>query len=510
MTSIIKWVQKNRFEFLILLAILAMGSFLRLYRIGEYMVFLGDEGRDAIIVRRLLVDFDPILIGPGTSVGDMYLGPLYYYFIAPGLLLANFSPVGPSVQIALFGVATIALIWFMAREWFGKWAGLIAALLYAVAPTVVLFSLSSWNPNIMPFVALVSVYALWRIWNYSQYKWFLVLGVAYAFVLQSHYLGLILAPPIIIFWVLTLRKEKKRRSLLRFTTYGLLIFGLLMSPLLVFDYRHGWINYNGLKELILGDSTRASSFRANFLPYISSTWDLAATRLVGGRNAIIGSIMGAALAGFGSFLLFSARKLKGSKSRSAFILLFSWLTMGFVGLSFYSNEIYDHYMGFFFPAPFLILGGIAQYLITKAKLRGTWIVATVLIFLVFINLENSHLEYPPNRQLQRTETVANKVVQETGGRPFNLAVIANNNYEDAYLYFLEKWGAEVVKIDSQRWEETVTDQLFVICELENKDKCDPTHNAKAEVANFGWSKIDDQWDVEGIRIYKLSHVEQEE
>ena len=34
-----------------LLIILLIGAFLRLYRIGEYMTFLGDEGRDAIIVR---------------------------------------------------------------------------------------------------------------------------------------------------------------------------------------------------------------------------------------------------------------------------------------------------------------------------------------------------------------------------------------------------------------------------------------------------------------------------
>jgi 4-amino-4-deoxy-L-arabinose transferase-like glycosyltransferase len=60
-----------------LVFILLVGAAMRLYHIGGYMTFLGDEGRDAIIVRRLLVDFDPILIGPGTSIGNMYIGPLY-------------------------------------------------------------------------------------------------------------------------------------------------------------------------------------------------------------------------------------------------------------------------------------------------------------------------------------------------------------------------------------------------------------------------------------------------
>ena len=127
-----KWTQKNKSEFYLLLFILALGAFVRLYKIDGYMTFLGDEGRDAIIVRRLLVNFDPILIGPGTSIGNMYLGPLYYYLSAPFLLLAGLSPVGPSVMVALFGVATIYLIWYISRIWFGKKASIIASTLSLV------------------------------------------------------------------------------------------------------------------------------------------------------------------------------------------------------------------------------------------------------------------------------------------------------------------------------------------------------------------------------------------
>ena len=109
-----KWIKSN----IILVIILLLGAFLRLYKIGDYMTLLGDEGRDALIVRNLLVHFDPILIGPGTSVGSMYLGPLYYYFMAPFLLLWNFSPVGPSIGVALLGVATIYLVYLVSTEWF--------------------------------------------------------------------------------------------------------------------------------------------------------------------------------------------------------------------------------------------------------------------------------------------------------------------------------------------------------------------------------------------------------
>src|SRR3990167_4442793 len=122
------WIKAHPLEVIILFFILAAGAFLRLYRIDEYMIFLADQGRDAMVVRRLLVNADPILVGPGTSVGNMYLGPIYYYLMAPALWLANYSPVGPSVMVALFGVATIFFLWYFARRLFGVWGAAIAAI----------------------------------------------------------------------------------------------------------------------------------------------------------------------------------------------------------------------------------------------------------------------------------------------------------------------------------------------------------------------------------------------
>ncbi|MEJ2441783.1 MAG: glycosyltransferase family 39 protein, partial [Patescibacteria group bacterium] len=209
------WIKENRSEAIILLILLAIGAFLRLYRISEYMTFLGDEGRDVIIVRRLLTQGDFFLIGPGTSIGNMYLGPLYYYMMAPALFLANFSPVGPAVQIALLGVVTLFFVWFLGRKWFGKKAALIAALLYAIAPTIIIYSRSSWNPNIMPFFALLCVFSAWKIWQDGNWKWLIMVAVSFAFVLQSHYLGLLLIPTLAIFWLLSIKndwQDKERRK----------------------------------------------------------------------------------------------------------------------------------------------------------------------------------------------------------------------------------------------------------------------------------------------------------
>ena len=105
--------------------------------------------------------------------------------------------------------------------------------------------------------------------------------------------------------------------------------------------------------------------------------------------------------------------------------------------------------------------------------------------------------------MQRAKNVSEKVLQVVDGRPFNLAVLAERNYEDGYRYFMDVADATVLHAD--RWDKaTIADTLMVICEKPEKD-CDPTHSPKAEVANFGWSTISEQWTVDGVQIYKLIH-----
>src|SRR3990167_7677310 len=96
---------------ILIFGILILGGFFRLRNISGYMTFLGDEGRDVLIVKRMIVDHDITFLGPTASVGGFFLGPIYYYFITPFLWAFNLDPVGPAVMVALFGVATIYLVY---------------------------------------------------------------------------------------------------------------------------------------------------------------------------------------------------------------------------------------------------------------------------------------------------------------------------------------------------------------------------------------------------------------
>ena len=499
MAKIVNWIKHNQKEFWILFSIVAVAAFFRLYKIDQYMTFLGDEGRDVIIVRRLLTETHPPLIGPGTSVGSMYLGPLYYYMMAPVLLLANFSPVGPAVQIAILGVITVGFVWWVGREWFPAsrglrgTSGLIAASLYAISPTVIIFSRSSWNPNIMPFFALLSIYLIWKVWREHKFKWVLVLGVSFAFVLQSHYLGLLLMPTLLIFWYLA-RVPK------RFTLYAVAVFAILMSPLLFFDLRHNFMNTKAIYALIATHGGTVSFSIRQFLSRIPVLINQINTTLLAGKNVLFGEVLSLTILIGGLYTIF--RKRTGRLSPNYYLPL-SCLGFGLIGFGIYKLPIYDHYFGFLFPAPFLIIGAVIENVQRNRNVLIKIFLFAFCLVLVSVNLLNNPLRFQPNKQLARSQNVSRFILDRASGEPFDLAVLAERNYEDGYRYFLELWGGIVLHAD--RWDQkTIVDQLFVVCEMDEK-KCDPTHSPKAEIANFGMSKIESQWEVNGVMVYKLVH-----
>jgi len=469
------------------------------------MTFLGDEGRDVIVVRRLLTEGHPPLIGPGTSIGNMYLGPLYYYMMAIPLFLANYSPVGPAVQIAILGVITVWFVWFAGRVWFGKTTGLIAATLFAISPTVIIYSRSSWNPNIMPFFALLSIYSIWKVWKEHKFGWLIVLGASYAAVLQSHYIGLLLAPTIFIFYVLTIRDlklkgkwEMENGNFIQKSFFAFLIFIGLMSPLFFFDLRHNWINAKAMYTFFTVRQETVSIKPWTAIPKLPEMLNLTINSVVAAKNSVT-AIAISVLIGIG--LVWTIIK----KRSPQLWLLVSWIGFGLIGFGLFKQNIYDHYFGFIFAVPFLLIGILISMMFENGKILK-FLGILILGSLVVINLINSPLRKEPNSLLARSEDVSHKIVEEANGQSMNLAVIADNNYEAGYQYFVELYGGKVLEIIATD-QSTFANQLFVVCELIPTTKCDPTHNPKAQVASFGWSKIDAQWSLDGVIIYKLVHTQ---
>lgn len=477
---------------LLLLLILSLATLSRLWRINDFMTFLGDEGRDVIIVRRMLTELHPALIGPQTSVGNMYLGPLYYYLMSPFLLAFNFSPVGPAVMVAIFGVATVALVFKFTNQLFGNTVAFISALLYATSPLVISSSRSSWNPNILPFFSLLSFYALWQIWTKKRHRFFPVLAISFAFVIQSHYLGLLILPPLLLFGFLSVRSEKsdRNREIKTQLLAAILIFSFLMSPLLIFDLRHNFINSKSIKAFF---TARQETVNLKAYKAIPKIWPISQeliNSLITTNLPLVSKVLPLLL------LATLAISIKREFSRRQSIFIATWLISGLVGLGLYKQTIYHHYYGFIFPLPFIVTSlGIKEFFNIKLT-QGMGVL--LVIFLLYQNLFHSPLRPTPNLQLSRTEAVTRFIANIADNRPFNLALISKRNYDAGYRYFFMLSKSPVLKV-----EDKITDQLFVICE---DPVCNPINHPSAEIANFGWAEIKNEWRFPwGTKLFRLTH-----
>jgi len=491
----INFIKKNKLESFLLTLIILLALGLRLYRIDEFMTFLGDEGRDVRIVRDLITKGNLVFIGPQTSVGNMYLGPLYYYMMAPALLLSGLNPVGPAIMNALLGAVTVWLTWFVSRKWFGGVSGIVAALLFAVSPVAIIYSRSSWNPNPMPFFALLSICSIYEVWQNKKYQFIPLVGIFFACALQMHYLGLMLLPTLGIFWLFTyfnITKTKDlvaKKSFTKKTLLAIVFFLLFMSPLFIFDLKHSGMNFNAFKAFFSDRQTTVNLNPARsdrFIPAINlMTSDLILARQT--LNQGIGSVL---------LVLLSIFIYLKSKWQNPLKIVFVWLGFALLGLGVYKQHVYIHYLGFIYPAIYLLAGAILGFLL-QSRLYAKIIGGLILIYLVSLNILHSPVADNPNRQLQRTEQAVDSIIKESNGEPFNFGLIAKQNYDESYRYFFENKNANMYRgVDKK------TDQLFVICE--DGDKCQPEGSPNYEIAMFGQSHVMKEWAIDYLRLYKLT------
>ena len=354
-STIEKFIRKN-YTTVFLVLILVIAAFFRIYRIQDYLTFLGDEGRDVLIVRDILHGHFTLL-GPRASAGNFFTGPIYYYMMAPFLFLANSNPVGPAIMIAVLSVITVFLIFQFGKKWFNPTAAIIAASLYAISPLVIQYSRSSWNPNPMPFFSMVIFYLLYIWIQKPSIKKFLVIGMIYGVAFQLHYIevftGIIIAA-FVLFGNLIVGKKELLKKVLK--EYISLFFGFLigMSPFLAFEARHGFPNTKTVFSFILhGDPGATDVVKTNFLQIIMDVYFRVFARLVmyfppPDKVTLYARVLpywvwGAVILGIVStvFLIFQlVESLRiRNKNTLGYLLIFLWFALGVILFGFYRKPI---------------------------------------------------------------------------------------------------------------------------------------------------------------------------
>lgn len=522
-----KILKKDKVVYILLLLILILSAYLRLYRISQYLTFLGDEGRDVLVVKKMIVDHKFTLLGPTASVGGFFLGPIYYYFMLPFLWAWKLDPTGPAVMVALFGIATVYLIFLLGRNFFSVKTGLLLALLYALSPVIIGQSRSSWNPNLVPFFSALLMLFLWRIASRRAGKYdFLTVGIIIGIGIQLHYLFLFLVVSTGIWLIIAHFFFRK----IRIMDLVLLVLGWIIgvSPFLLFELRHGFPNTRSIWLFLMAG--KETGFNINiFTGKITEIYYRLFGRLImrqpdkyvfqdlPDRIRTIWHWCTLLLAGVSLFfglhdVITLIRTLKSRTSKKqpdiqekligrGLVVLTLVVTLLLFGL--YKKDVYDYYLGLIYAVPFLLTGSVIESVISSKILK--WLMYLAVMSVAVLNWQGRPFIYPPNDQLGQTRNIAKKVLDIAGGKPFNFALITSFNSDHAYRYFLEVGGNPPVTIENDTVDparHTVTNQLIVICEELN---CQPVGHPLWEIAGFGQAEIVGKWEVPFVTIYKLNH-----
>lgn len=216
----------------ILILALLLGLFTRSYQYLQRFQYAHDNDLASWIVKDIVVDKHPRLIGQLTSSPGIYIGSLWYYLQIPFYLTGNMDPIYvPFLSIIVGLLATVSIYWVVTRI-YGKTSSEIASLIYAAS-----WGISGAEREVVPTTPVF----LWTIWLLyainsllnGNKRGLIIIAILWALIWHIN-LALIFSIPL-VFIVLVFSKNKfKPRDFF----LPLVILFILSLPLLIFETRH--------------------------------------------------------------------------------------------------------------------------------------------------------------------------------------------------------------------------------------------------------------------------------
>ncbi len=483
---------------ILVITLFFVAAFLRLYNLPNTLTFQADQARDAIIVSRIFIQHKPVFIGPVTSVGNMYLGPLYYYFMLPFLILSYPSPLGPAYGIALCGILTIVLFYFLGQKMLGESAGIISAILATFSTTLIYYSRFSWNPCAVPLVSLLMMYFTYLAWKKSP-KYWLIVAATFSILLQLHYLTLIMAFGAGFFWVLSLThilklpadfKKPAFITFFKFSFLSLLILLISFTPLVFFDIRHSFVNLKAFESIFTTEKILTNSAQSSFSTFILGTIRESHGRTIEVLFTLffgkIPQIQNVLLVVLASYLFYFVKRFKKIEHADGQLVVIVFLITSIIGISAYKRSVFDHYLLFIIPMSLWFFASIF------ANFKNFWLGKIVLIGFLFsfgwYNIQNISLK-SAGWTIYKVQSVA-KVVEShlQPNEKYDVVLLSDSGdfYGMNYRYFLNTMSIKPIEYDVSEPVNTL-----VIINENQKNKSSETLSAY-QIEVFGKPKSIDR------------------
>jgi len=242
----------------LLLLVLTIFLILRIWLLPQTINFAWDQERDATVVSKIITNHVFPLIGPRV-VGDhgFFLGPYFFYLLTPFYVLSGLHPYAIIYFLVFFSLIFFSLAFIALNKIINFKTAVIFLSIWAVLPLTITQDRIAWNPCLIPFGFFIILFFLSRFKPLS--KNFLILGVILGLFFHFHFQSLFY-----LIFVLAYLIIRYPRSILKLI-WLFIGFGLTFAPLLIFDLRHQWLNFNLFQNFFFSSPNTTHSLTA-FLP----------------------------------------------------------------------------------------------------------------------------------------------------------------------------------------------------------------------------------------------------
>ncbi|PWU24051.1 hypothetical protein C5B42_00845 [Candidatus Cerribacteria bacterium 'Amazon FNV 2010 28 9'] len=431
-----------------------VGFFLRAFQLWRDLVFVYDQGRDALEVQQIL-EGHLTLIGPTTGLTGVFLGPFYYYFLTPLYVLGQGNPIVPAYGLALLSAGVAFLLFWIGKKAGGTIVGCIAALLFTFSFSQIQFARWLSNPVPLPFFSCLLFLSLFAGLQTKKIHWFLCVGLLMGICIQLEAANaMFLIPTLVIITAYELTAEllqKKQvtvwtiaRSMitafqkrLKLIVVAIVGFGLFLLPQAFFELRHQFLSTKALIESFR--TTRDHSVIVNIGNRAQLLFHLYAKGLFPGKEWLFGVlIIVCCIVGF-------VKRATLWKSRM-FRIIACWFFVPLLFDLWYNGNhgnFWDYYIIGQHQALYLLIATIIGVgILSKGCIQKGITIVSVILFSFFLLL-NIHQwmgfiqPYDGRLSLSLQLDAIHWIEDQSNGQPFGAWMYTPDAQDDPYKYLFQ-------------------------------------------------------------------------
>ena len=330
-----------------------------------------DQVDNAWAAKDILIDGKLPLVGMQAKGNTgFYIGPYYYYFLAPFYFVTAMDPIASPIAALVVAIFTFFVVYFVTKSMFGEKAALIAIFINTFSSYILILDRVQWPVDFIVPISFLVLFSLYQILN-NKPKYLILLAASVGFSLHIHFTSVFYG----LLILLALPFFPRTKKLLKPLAISIPIFIFFVFPII--------LNYILTKQAATATTYLGSTFHGFHLRRVAQLMKDAVIEF----NSIL-TIPYAHFVSFASIPIAVYLFLKGKIERKNVLFLYLsliWIVVPWFAFSTYSGELTNYYFAITRPIAILIFSYIILRLINTKKIYVYCLLGIVGIYYIYIN-----------------------------------------------------------------------------------------------------------------------------